>query len=871
MKAITGILVLLAALLWQWLSRQPPPPTDPQVAKVSAQFQAALLTTNNDDHTTLKIHKRGVLNWSLDTFVWSLFGGKFGSNPNTPYMYNILPLGGLLPSPMWRLQPHDAVVLLFKRPPKVEYFSFTTFCLGSWKRGLVFASLGDSLNSHSPVMTQTNHSLFAHVVVTESSNATLTEIQDKLVASGIDKGAIHVAVIPNKLAKEDTVPFYEVVLRLFRFQNQTDGDIYLKSKHPVFYIQGKAPKEEQPLLPKATYKDRSHPDSVDEPSLFQNDLTNYQDNLFSQLNQSLEASSIHLIPFNPLYILGLNCVENIGHQCLGDCPDAAYFGSNIHPNHERIESLSLRNDNEFHLISMVDHRQTNASIYSSIALLKTHKAVLNKHKLEVRGTSIGVITNHELQEKQASTTVSSSPFFSWIFTRNPEHCEQTRQLQLVQGCTVLDEKELPRDSYFAYCERLYLNPVTGTGPDWKNIVPAQLHHFQGVKLRPREDFKKKNAELFARLRLPSSNVKLAVFDGEKPLKFLHIVKTGGESLEGYLKASYFGASPTIFPPIDYATCIRASATNLTASWASVPTSSCWTMSTFVSTILCGLNCECCAGDLLQSGGFHGTLIRSPRSHTLSLFSHGHNAHHTTWKRIAADVTLYLAEGALRATEQVCGHSGTNGVADWKVALQDNLESSLASWPPRADEAEGVQVISLRNTQSHVLTCGKKTSGGLGQHFRLLSNMDALEPNLEKALETLHRLEWVGITDLYHPSLCLLHYQANQTLSERDCDCRHPQHHTNDKSTRPLGHWVEYRTKKRSIDDLSPKVIDMVDAHTTVDTEVFAAALRLVLGRLRRLEELTGASILECIDWYKLQKKSDYIPGLWSGGPDSLLL
>ena len=53
------------------------------------------------------------------------------------------------------------------------------------------------------------------------------------------------------------------------------------------------------------------------------------------------------------------------------------------------------------------------------------------------------------------------------------------------------------------------------------------------------------------------------------------------------------------------------------------------------------------------GGFHGTLLRSPRAHALSLFSHGHVAHHTTWGRVAADVPLYLAEGILRLTEHSC--------------------------------------------------------------------------------------------------------------------------------------------------------------------------------------------------------------------------
>ena len=30
--------------------------------------------------------------------------------------------------------------------------------------------------------------------------------------------------------------YFETVLRLFRFANQTEGDAYLRSAHPVFYL-----------------------------------------------------------------------------------------------------------------------------------------------------------------------------------------------------------------------------------------------------------------------------------------------------------------------------------------------------------------------------------------------------------------------------------------------------------------------------------------------------------------------------------------------------------------------------------------------------------------------------------------------------------
>ena len=98
-----------------------------------------------------------------DTFFWSLFTDKFGSNPNTPYMWLAFPLlGFLLPSPMWRLGAHDAIVLLSRVPPATTYFSFTSFALFMPRRGLPFSSLGDSVNNLN--IRADEHGLFAHVL-----------------------------------------------------------------------------------------------------------------------------------------------------------------------------------------------------------------------------------------------------------------------------------------------------------------------------------------------------------------------------------------------------------------------------------------------------------------------------------------------------------------------------------------------------------------------------------------------------------------------------------------------------------------------------------------------------------------------------------
>ena len=91
-------------------------------------------------------------------------------------------------------------------------------------------------------------------------------------------------------------------------------------------------------------------------------------------------------------------------------------------------------------------------------------------------------------------------------------------------------------------------------------------------------------QIFARMILPQA-MPVATYPGE-PLRFLHIIKTGGESLQGYLDNA---ASPSY----DFSTC-RAAAMMERKEANSGASSNCVTAAAAVSTALCGLNCECCA-------------------------------------------------------------------------------------------------------------------------------------------------------------------------------------------------------------------------------------------------------------------------------------
>ena len=191
--------------------------------------------------------------------------------------------------------------------------------------------------------------------------------------------------------------------------------------------------------------------------------------------------------------------------------------------------------------------------------------------------------------------------------------------------------------------------------------------------------------------------------------------------------------------------------------------------------------------------------------------------------------------------------------------------------------------------------------------------DALAPPLDAALASLRRLEWVGLTDLMSESLCLLHYQSNGSLPAA-CVCRGEGEGAGENegedegagegagregrgaggggvvaatagagaeggggggriggSSRKLGAWNETRSRRRDPSSLPAPLLERLDAMTAVDAALFAAALRLLLGRLRTVEAATGQPLLRCLDWAALWRGTRYVPGLWDGKDEGLLL
>jgi len=465
------------------------------VASLGRRFQAAI-----EEATGIVLASKGMFYRDRDMLFWWRFADNFGANPSTPYMFNALPLlGFLLPSPIWSLGKRDAIVLIARVPPPCEYFSLTLYAMFRPQYpALPFASLGDSINH---LNIKQHDGLFAHVVA--ANQRTYDLVKQALIASGIPASAINLAAVPSTLGLMDAMAhaggqlrlgtYFELLMRLFRFHNQTEGDAYLKSFPPVFYVEG-THSEEQLLVESSTpgYLPRSHPQSVDESPLaaafdaYGAETCAHMGAALGEAHTSTAEghdvegnglTTLASLAFAPLKIMGLECLVQ-RTKCLGDGPDAAYFAPNVHEDRDEMELLRLGED-ELHAVTMVDHRKVNASVYGSVALVRPSSAAaptLSKSFMQVRATPLGV-TSFDL------ANAAPSPFASWVFTRNPSHCERLLAAsgvaaRSVGGCTVVTEEHVPRGGHLTYCERVYLDPASGRGPEWSNLLPARVYHLR---------------------------------------------------------------------------------------------------------------------------------------------------------------------------------------------------------------------------------------------------------------------------------------------------------------------------------------------------------------------------------------------------------
>ena len=220
------------------------------------------------------------------------------------------------------------------------------------------------------------------------------------------------------------------------------------------------------------------------------------------------------------------------------------------------------------------------------------------------------------------------------------------------------------------------------------------------------------------------------------------------------------------------------------------------------------------------------LLRSPRAHVLSMFK---ECRYDAW-----GVKLW------KSNQSQVPHEGTH---------QHDFERWL-DWYVHPLNKAWLGCYQPWNYQARAMT-----SWSSSPHY--ISAIETYEPSVDKALTSYLETDWVGITDFYDESLCLLlsrfRTQAAAVLFSKSCQCaNHP---------RPVLGPTKIAThgSVSSTDvDIHPVLAVKMDRVTVVDKVLFSVALRGFLSEIRSLEMRVGHRVLCAHVLQKAEPKLAYI-------------
>lgn len=108
-------------------------------------------------------------------------------------------------------------------------------------------------------------------------------------------------------------------------------------------------------------------------------------------------------------------------------------------------------------------------------------------------------------------------------------------------------------------------------------------------------------------------------------------------------------------------------------------------------------------------------------------------------------------------------------------------------------------------------------------------------SIEVALQKLKKLFFVGVLELYDPSICVLGYQLGQFDSKR-CNC------TNNLKV-GFQKNVHHYSSHDSSSVIRAEDLKIIDSHTLLDNILYAEALQMTLARIAYVEKKTGVQLM----------------------------
>ena len=452
-----------------------------------------------------------------------------GCNPNNdPHLTKSVCPDGL---PMqWRLGKDEAVLLIGRTPPEAKYWSITPYVMSQWygagthprtkeakfaswvqklavscrpnsgskpdgDRCQKFASLNQPFNFNAggfgqPFAVVLTASQKTYASVRAAVNAYLE--REKLPTSYLP---LHLLPIPSDIVNlgtdNDERDMLTMLMRIAYPRNTTVMKMYY-DETPVQVLRvtpeesnassGYFTRENSTFLPRTTGKSEAGLATGVTHDQLLSDLDALGEAIEAEQKKLRKIQHSESYSFmKPFFKTGIDCIDD-GTECNGDCADTLYpISGNIykaqqcrmvpivkdHCHQATIDSSTY----DHFVVYGVNHAATGLAEYASITAYyyDTLSGLVSK------SSENGYPGSADRFLPGGSTHRSSAYLFAYFFARN---CTQaTGSKSFCFEVPSVGDVKLPIGSDMFWIERMYVSPVTGTGPAANETIMARVKHF----------------------------------------------------------------------------------------------------------------------------------------------------------------------------------------------------------------------------------------------------------------------------------------------------------------------------------------------------------------------------------------------------------
>ncbi|MDD2581608.1 MAG: hypothetical protein PHR66_06405 [Desulfuromonadaceae bacterium] len=397
----------------------------------------------------------------------------FGNNAAAPYQVISETYEGVRMGREMQLEPYDAVIFIGKTPPSVAYFSYTGFVYDRYNgegkdRKQIFSSIGDTINLSRINTLEKKHPFNKEVIIVMTADRSTNEsVMNAAKQAGFPQSIMNTMVVPSsvvKLGKDEKADTLLFVERMYLPADQDDLNNYMDTSGQwasVFYV---------------TYPEKpAKLDPYPTPEMLVRGTGRTEVDLLPALD-SLESA---IITANPGYqadklqsgIWLLEWLDGFqrGTNLIGECRDTAYLKTG--------DFKLSTSPEDFLVVFGVNHEATGKSTYSNFTLYHSamELGLAGKNSREISGSA----DRYDLGKYQAM----SKYLYAFKVARNcgglpTTECLEVKQIP-VSNCLFGDccpRGSLDDDLFLGF--RAYVEPETGVGPYWFEILWDRAIHFK---------------------------------------------------------------------------------------------------------------------------------------------------------------------------------------------------------------------------------------------------------------------------------------------------------------------------------------------------------------------------------------------------------